>query len=315
MYGSLTVDPTGLPWLLTTAPQPPDVVANVEQNIYNILEEKDIFSLYNKEWLNGNVINFVLDRLVHLQTSQMYTCKLIYLYDTRFSPANLAQDPIQLSRISRHSLSPIRPYTKSQRRGGGALYQNENVLDPSMYKLVFLPRHNGTVHWQFVLLVPGLRRVYFGDSYGITSESPGLTRGFVGSVLDQVEKFIEMYVRHHGRRWVNQRWTRHWFFHREVQDDSCSCGLFLLPVPFLLIQLLILCPSCGEQSLIEHVRNVAVDMRFGNSPNAEKMQNWVMFALATNQIVPNGNQVATRSMPALGQPIPVYDDLLSKISV
>jgi hypothetical protein len=46
-------------------------------------------------------------------------------------------------------------------------------------------------------------------------------------------------------------------------------------------------------------------MRFENSPNAAKMRNWVMFALATNQIVPNRKQVATRSMPALGQPIPV----------
>jgi hypothetical protein len=87
------------------------------------------------------------------------------------------------------------------------LYQNENVLDPSKYKFVFLPQHNGTVHWQFVLLVPGLRRVYFRDSYGITLESPDLTRGLAWSVLDQVEKFIEMYERHYGRRGVNQRWT------------------------------------------------------------------------------------------------------------
>jgi hypothetical protein len=116
-----------------------------------------------------------------------------------------------------------------------------------------------------------------------------------------------MYERHHDRRGVNQPWTQHWFFHSEVQDDSCSCGLFLLLVPFLLIQLSILRPSCGEQSLIEYVRNVAVDMRIGNSPNAEKMRNWMMFALATNQIVPNGKQVTTRSMPALGQPIPVDD--------
>jgi hypothetical protein len=79
----------------------------------------------------------------------------------------------------------------------------------------------------------------------------------------------------------------------------------VLLVPFLLIQLSILRPSCDELSLIDYVRNVADGMQFGNSQNASKMRNWVMFVLATNQIVPNGKQVASRSIPALGQPIPV----------
>jgi hypothetical protein len=81
----------------------------------------------------------------------------------------------------------------------------------------------------------------------------------------------------------------------------------VLLVPFLLIQLSILRPSCNEQQLIDHVRNFILGMQMGNSPNARKMRNWVMFVIATNQIVPNGKQVTTRSIPSLGQPILVED--------
>ena len=307
MYDRGTVDATGLPWLLRTSPQPPDVVANVEQNIYALLVEKDIISLQHNQWLNDNVINFVLNRLVHFQDSRTYTGKLTYLYDTRFYPANLAQDPIVLSRISKQTRAPLRPYTESQRRGGGLFYQNENVLDPSNYKFVFIPRHNNSDHWQFVLLVPGLRRMYFGDPYGVGLDSPLLTRGIAGTVLDQVEQFIEVYERSHERRGVHPPWTRQSFFPRKVQEDSSSCGLFVLLVPFLLIQLSMLRPSCDEQLTIEFVRNFVRGMQMGIGPNAKKMRNWVMFSIATNQIVPNGKQVATRSIPALGQPILVDD--------
>jgi hypothetical protein len=152
LYDSQMVHRSGLPWLLDTAPQPPHVVANVEQNIYSLLVEKDLRSLQGEEWLNDNVINFVLNRLVHFQASCPCTGKFTYLYDTRFYPAYLARDPMIISRISQQTRAPLRPFTESQRRGGGLFYQNENILDPATYKFVFLPRHDGTTHWQFVLL-------------------------------------------------------------------------------------------------------------------------------------------------------------------
>jgi hypothetical protein len=117
MYGALKDYPRGLPWLLRTVPQVPDVVANVSPTLYNFLEEQDIWTLSHEQWLNDNVINFVLDRLVHLQTSHTYTCKLIYLYNTLFYTQNLSQNPLSLTRIAKQTLSPIRPYSESRRRG------------------------------------------------------------------------------------------------------------------------------------------------------------------------------------------------------
>jgi hypothetical protein len=45
LYASQTAYRSRLPWLLEIAPQPPDVVANVEQNIYNLLDKRQCYQL------------------------------------------------------------------------------------------------------------------------------------------------------------------------------------------------------------------------------------------------------------------------------
>ena len=42
------------------------------------------------------------------------------------------------------------------------------------------------------------------------------------------------------------------------------------------------------------------------------MRNWIVFSIATNQFILNGKQVATRSIPSLGQPISVDDGSIER---
>jgi hypothetical protein len=309
IYASQIVDPTILSWLLESAPQKPDVVANVEQNIYNLLVERDIASLQDGNWLNDNVINFMLDRLVHFQASRSYTGRLTYMYDTRFLPVVLWPEPMLQGRISKQSRLYLRPYTEAQSRGGGSYYQDENILDAQKYKFVFIPCHDGSMHWQFVVLVPRLKIIFFGDPYGLAEDSPEFTSGtsHAANVLNRVEEFVTMCERHHNPRRAQQPWQRRSFYTFCVQFDGKSCGLFGVLVPYLLIHLSILRPSCDELSIINFVRNFSFEMQLGSSQNAAVMRNWIVFSIATNQIIPNGKQVATRSFPSLGQPISVDD--------
>ena len=252
IYASQIVDPTILSWLLESAPQKPDVVANVEQNIYNLLVERDIASLQDGNWLNDNVINFMLDRLVHFQASRSYTGRLTYMYDTRFLPVVLWPEPMLQGRISKQSRLYLRPYTEAQSRGGGSYYQDENILDAQKYKFVFIPCHDGSMHWQFVVLVPRLKIIFFGDPYGLAEDSPELTSGtsHAANVLNRVEEFVTMCERHHNPRRAQQPWQRRSFYTYCVQFDGKSCGLFGVLVPYLLIHLSILRPSCDELSII-----------------------------------------------------------------
>jgi hypothetical protein len=91
-------------------------------------------------------------------------------------------------------------------------------------------------------------------------------------------------------------------FSNSVQFDSSSCGLFVVLVPYLLIYLSILRPSCNELQLINFVRHFIHGMHMGQSPNARKICSWLMFAIATNWFVPNRNIEQLDQFHPLGKP-------------
>jgi hypothetical protein len=91
--------------------------------------------------------------------------------------------------------------------------------------------HDGSMHWQFVILVPGVRTIFFGDPFGLGLDSPMLTRGTAANVLNRVEEFIIMCERHHHQqRRAHQLWRKQSFFPtRSLREKRGLDGFSVCP--------------------------------------------------------------------------------------